>query len=141
MMHRSIFALTVFLLLSGAGVAAPARPLYEPALPPPPPPPPRIINLAGTAWVGKYNAINRIFVFESDGTLSYKSPAGKAAPFKNRGSWRMEGNVLIFEHFVNPNTKLMHFRGTIRDDNSIVGEANYLLLKRTEAQTLQRTTP
>jgi hypothetical protein len=118
--------------------AAPARPLYQPTSPPAPPVR-KFVNLNNTAWLGKYNAVARTFIFEPDGTLSYRSPTSKAAKgFKNRGFWKLEGNNLFFEHYINPNSKLMEFRGTVIDGNTIVGEATYLLLRTKAPQTMQR---
>lgn len=141
-MIRLPWLLLVWFCLALAGLhAAPARPLYEP---PPPPAAPKVVlvDLNNTAWVGKYNAAIRTFIFEADGTLSYRSGAAKVkgAGIKNRGSWKVVGNQLFFEHFINPNQKLMTFQGTIQDANTIVGEATYLLLNKKDNQTLQRTT-
>ena len=138
--------LRVFLLLIGfafgAGIVftAPARPLYQPEDPPKLPARAVQVNLAGTAWLGKYSTVNRIFIFEADGTLSYKSTTAKGKAFPNRGSWRVVGDVLEFEHFINPKQKLMQFRGTIKDANTIVGEATMLSNNMKSMQTMQRTT-
>jgi hypothetical protein len=126
-------------LALGIAHAVPARPLYEP--PEYPKAPVRMtVDLNGTAWLGKYNAVNRIFVFEADGTLSYKSAAGKGAFFKNRGSWKVDGNNISFEHNVGAK-KVMEFRGVVKDQNTIVGEATYPLTNKKVEQTLERTTP
>jgi hypothetical protein len=139
MNHISLTALVWFSLAVSIAVAVPARPLYEPEEPPKPAV--RIIaDLNGSAWTGKYNTINRIFIFEADGTLSYKSTAATGKIFKNRGSWKLEGDVLSFEHFINPNAKLMQFRGKITDANSIVGESVLGATGAKSQQTLQRTT-
>jgi hypothetical protein len=123
-----------------AVLSAPARPLYEPEEPPKLPAS-VAIHLNGAAWFGKYNAVNRVFIFEPDGTLSYKATTANAKVFKNRGSWKLVGNQLHFEHYINPNSKLIEFHGTIKDENTIVDEATYPLLKGKKAlQTLQRTT-
>jgi hypothetical protein len=133
--------LRVFLLLIGfafgAGIliAAPARPLYQPEDPPKLPARAVQVNLAGTAWLGKYNTLNRIFIFEADGTLSYKSTTAKGKVFPIRGSWRVVGDVIEFEHFTNPNQIL----GTIKDANTIVGEATFRLNNMKSMQTMQRT--
>jgi hypothetical protein len=133
--------LTWFMLALGIGHAAPARPLYEPEEPPMLPA--LVIGgLNGTAWLGKYNTVDRVFIFEPDGTVSYRTTAKTSKVFKERGSWKLEGNILTFEHYINPKTKLMEFRGTVKDANTIVGEATYLPLKGKKApQTLQRTMP
>src|SRR5437868_3809011 len=122
MKYILLFANVWLALAVSIAVAVPARPLYEPEEPPKPAS--RIVaDLNGSAWTGKYNTITRIFVFEADGTLSYKSAAVAGKIFKNRGSWKLEGDILSFEHFINPNNKLMHFRGKVADANSIVGES------------------
>jgi hypothetical protein len=134
-----LFGFVSFTLAASLVSAAPARPLYEPEEAAKPPAP-AIGGLTGTAWLGKYSTVNRVFIFEPDGTLSYRSTAKTSKILKGRGSWKLEGNILTFEHFINPNSKLMHFRGTIKDANTIVGEATFPLLKTSAAQTLQRTT-
>ncbi len=143
-MQRMSLLLFAWLVLAFADAcAAPARPLYEPPDPPKAPPARAIFQLEGSAWLGKYNAINRIFILEADGTLSYKSATlkGKGNAIKNRGSWKLEGDQLFFQHHIKPGTVLMEFRGTIKDGNTIVGEAIYPLLNGNKAnQTLQRTT-
>jgi hypothetical protein len=135
MQRYLLTSVAFFLVTLSVAYAIPARPLYLPPEPPRPPvaPPPVPTNLAGTAWLGKYSTVNRIFILEGDGTVSYRAPASKAAPFKNRGTWRVEGNTLIFEHFV------MEFRGVIQDANSIVGVSTLKTGAKTP-QTLQRTT-
>ena len=139
---RSIFGFTLIAILMALGsiYAAPARLLYKPSESPQTPPPPLMVDLNGSAWLGKYMAANRTFIFEPDGTLSYRSAASKIAKgIKNRGSWRLEGNKLYFEHFINPNQKLMEFRGTIKDADTIVGEATYFLKNGAkEEQSLKR---
>ncbi len=120
--------------------AAPARLPYEPA-DAPKMPAQVTVDLNGTAWLGKYLAANRTFIFETDGTLSYKSAAKTSKGFKNRGSWKLEGNRLYFEHYINPNQKLMEFRGIIRDANTIVGEATFPVKGTKEQQMLQRAQP
>jgi hypothetical protein len=133
--------LAAWLVLAiGLAHAAPARPLYQAEAPPQPPVARRVIDLAGTAWLGKYNMVQRIFILEPDGTLSYKSPAGKAKAFKNRGFWKFDGTNLYFEHFLNPNQKIMEFRAKITDDKAITGEATYLQTGAKATQTMQRTT-
>ncbi len=104
-------------------------------------PAPVMVDLNGSAWLGKYRAANRIFIFEADGTLSYRSAASKVAKaFKNGGSWKLEGDKLHFEHFINPNQKLMEFHGTVKDANTIVGEATFFLKGGAkQEQTLQRS--
>lgn len=139
MKRMPFLMLTWFVLALGIGHAAPARPLYEPEAPPKLPAP--VIGLNGTAWLGKYNTIDRVFIFEPDGTVSYRTTAKTAKIFKDRGFWKFDGNILTFEHYINPNSKLMEFHGTVKDANTIVGEATYVLLKGKKAlQTLQRTT-
>jgi hypothetical protein len=124
---RSILGLAVIgiLIALGSTDAAPARLLHRPSEPTPPPAP-VMLDLNGTTWLGKYMAANRTFIFEADGTLSYKSAAKTAKAFKNRGFWKLEGNKLYFEHYINPNQKLMEFHGVIKDGNTIVGEATFL---------------
>ena len=127
-------------LMVGIAHAAPARPLYEPEEPAKLPVP-VIGGSNGTAWLGKYNTVDRVFVFEPDGTVSYRTTLKTSKVFKGRGSWKLDGNILTFEHYINPKSKLMEFRGTVKDGNTIVGEATYLLLNGKKAlQTLQRTT-
>ena len=76
----------------------------------------KYVDLNNTAWLGRYNAVARTFIFEADGTLSYRSSTSKVAKgLKNRGFWRLEGNNLFFEHYISPNSKLMEFRGTGRE--------------------------
>jgi hypothetical protein len=131
--------LTWFVLALGIGHAAPARPLYEPEEPPKLP----ALIIGGsnrTAWLGKYNTVDRVFIFEPDGTVSYRTIAKTSKVFKERGFWKLEGNNLTFDHFINPKTKVMEFHGIVKDANTIVGEATYLLLNGKKAlQTLQRT--
>ena len=139
---RRIAGLSIFFFACALGLAhaAPARLPYYMA--DAPKMPARVmVDLNGTAWLGKYLTVNRIFIFEADGTLSYKSPVATAKPFKNRGSWKLEGNKLYFEHFITPTKKLMEFRGAVTDGNTIVGEATFPAKGAKEAQTLQRTTP
>ena len=133
----SISALLLALTAS-VGRGVPAVPLYTPAPKSPQVAKPAInLDLRGTAWLGKYSASPRTFTFEPDGTISYKT-TGKIH-YKNRGMWRLEGNTLIFEHWLtNPANKIMDFRGTIRDPNSIVGESTLRTGAKT-MQTLQRT--
>src|SRR5688572_45732 len=141
-MHRLLGILTCFTLTVSIAYAIPARPLYVPD-DPPKAPAVRVapINIAGTAWLGKYSAAatQRLFVFEADGTVSYRSPAGKTTPIKNRGNWRVEGNTLIFDHFITKGNTLMEFRGVIQDPNTIVGESWNKAGVKTP-QTMQRTT-
>lgn len=140
-MQRIVLTLISCTCLIGMAGSAPVRPLFEPKETPPSPPPRRVVvDLTNTVWQGKYHTTTRFFVFEADGTLSYRSATKAGKLFKNRGTWRLEGNVLIFEHFINPNTKLMHFRGTIQNSSTIVGEATYPQQGTKANQTLQRTT-
>lgn len=139
---RSILSLAIIGLVMALGsvAAAPAKLPYEPSDPLPAPAPK--VDLTGTAWVGKYQTVNRTFIFEADGTVSYQSAgaaaAKKAKSIKNRGFWKLEGNKLYFEHFINPNQKLMEFRGVVKDGNTIVGETTYLIKGMKEPATLQR---
>jgi hypothetical protein len=140
MRRMPFLMLTWSVLALGFGHAAPARPLYEPEEPPKLPAP-VIGGLNGTAWLGKYNTVDRVFILEPDGTVSYRSTLKTSKVFKERGFWKFEGNILTFEHYVNPKSKLMEFRGTVKDAKTIVGEATYLLLNGKKApQTLRRTT-
>lgn len=138
-MIRNI-SISGFLLILAASIGrgVPAVPLYMPTPKAPAIAKPVVaLDLRGTAWLGKYSTIARIFIFEADGTLSYKT-TGKIH-YKNRGTWRVEGDTLIFEHWLsNPANKIMDFRGTIRDANSIVGESTMKTGAKT-MQTLQRT--
>jgi hypothetical protein len=121
----------------GLAHAVPARPLYEPAVTVAPPP--LTVNLNGSAWLGKYNAANRVYIFEADGTLSYRSAIAKAGGkvYKNRGTWRLEGNKLFFDHNIGAKNTVMEFRGTVVDANTIVGEATYPMTGRKDTQTLK----
>ncbi len=132
----SISALLLALATS-VGRGVPAVPLYTPAPQAPAVAKPGVnLDLRGTAWLGKYSTIARTYIFEPDGTLSYKSTPKFL--YKNRGMWRVEGDTLIFELWSTPANKLMDFRGTVRDANSIVGESTLRGGPKT-AQTLQRT--
>ena len=134
-----VCSIAFFVLAIGIAHAIPARPLYEPLIATAPPA--MAVNLNGTSWSGKYNAVNRIFVFEADGTLSYRtaSKAGKTKEYKNRGEWKLEGNSLYFQYYMSPKTMLMEFRGTIQDAYTVVGEATYPNLKiGNQQQTLKR---
>jgi hypothetical protein len=126
-----------FVIAIGIAQAVPARPLYEPAVPVTPAP--LIVNLNGSSWFGKYITINRIFIFEADGTLSYRTTTGKAGGkiYKNRGNWKLQGNNLYFDYFTMPGRTLMEFRGIVTDGNTIVGEATYPVTGKKDAQTLK----
>ena len=116
-----LLSLAGFVIAVGVAVSAPARPLYEPPPPAKPPLPRVIVNLAGTSWNGKYNVANRIYLFEPDGTVSYKSsPVAKVA-IKNRGTWRLEGDTLHFDHNIGA-AKMMEFHGKFQGPDTIVGE-------------------
>ena len=136
---RDAFAVVLGLAIVGAAYAIPARPLSEPTKPAPAVVPPAVL-LPGTEWNGKYNLANRIFIFEADGTLSYRTGAGKLGTKdrKNAGTWRVDGNTLHFTHALTPTNVIMEFRGVIRDAQTIVGEATYPLLGKKDTQTLQR---
>src|SRR5580698_7680165 len=104
---RRIFGLSMVMMAGALGLAhaAPARLPYEPGEAPKMPVK-LAVDLTGTAWLGKYMAANRTFIFEADGTLSYQSVTAKGKTgtrFKNRGFWKLEGDKLYFEHYVNPN--------------------------------------
>jgi hypothetical protein len=120
--------------------AAPARPLYQPAAAPAPPPPRVQVNLAGTAWLGKYQTVNRIFIFEPDGTLSYRTTAKSGKIYKNRGTWKVDDDKIHFEHYTTPANKLMEFHGTVVNPSTITGEATYRLNNTAAKQTMERTT-
>ncbi len=116
-----VWVLVLFAIAVGTMASAhPARPLYEP--PETTKPAPVVfLNLVGTAWLGKYGVAARTYVFEADGTISYKS----ATPtiFKNRGSWRLEGQTIYFDHHIGiKGKKTLEFRGVVKDANTIVGE-------------------
>ena len=134
--------LVLFGATLGMVQAFPARPLFAPSDPPkaPTPPPVLTVNLAGTVWLGKYTAATpRLYVFETDGTVSYRTPTSKGIPIKNRGTWRMEGNTLVFEHWITKGVTTMEFRGVVKDVNTIVGESTSKAGGKF-TQTLQRTT-
>jgi hypothetical protein len=137
-MHR-LLGLSILWLAGALGLAH-AAPVRLPHMPAEPPKMPVkvAVDLNGTAWLGKYGAANRTFIFEADGTVSYKTGAKASKGFKNRGFWKIEGNNLFFEHYLNPNQKLMEFRGVVKDPNTIVGEATFPLKGTKEQQTLQR---
>jgi hypothetical protein len=138
-MRRLFGTLCGFLFAVSVGYAIPARPLYLPEAPPKAPVVKAVaININGTAWIGKVSATNRIFVFEADGTVSYKTPTSKANPIKNRGNWRLEGSTLIFDHYITKGNTILEFRGTVQDPNTIVGESWTKAGVRTP-QTLQRS--
>jgi hypothetical protein len=130
-------SIAFFVLALGVAHAVPARPLYEPAFAVAPPP--LIVNLNGSSWLGKYNAVSRVFIFEPDGSLSYSTSTGKGAGkiYKNRGIWRLEGRSLYFENTLK-DRKLMEFRGIVIDGNTIIGEATYPLANTKAEQTLKR---
>jgi hypothetical protein len=89
--------------------AVPARPRYEP------PEPPILIDLRGTTWQGKdLTVANRVYVFESDGTLHY----GKNNPSSLKGSWKLDGNEVYFEM----NNRFREFKGIIQGD-TMTGES------------------
>src|SRR4029077_8742134 len=71
-MQRLILSIAGFAFAVGIAVAAPAQPRYEPKDPPKAPTAVRV-DLANTAWIGKYGAAVRTFFFEPDGSLSYRS--------------------------------------------------------------------
>ncbi|MSQ93412.1 MAG: hypothetical protein EXR98_02525 [Gemmataceae bacterium] len=131
-------SLFLFSLMVGITVAAhPARPLYEPP-DPPKPLAPVVVNLAGSAWLGKYAAANRTYIFEADGTLSYKTAT--VTIFKNRGAWRLEGNTIYFEHHIGIKAKkTLEFRGVLKDPNTIVGEQTMVVTGAKTNVTMQRT--
>ena len=116
--------------------AVPARPLYVPDTPVAPPARP-VVDLRGTAWLGKYLTVNRTYIFEADGTVSYSTTG--TTVFKQRGNWRYDGAILFFDHHIGVN-KLIEFRGTISDANTIVGEQTVLKTGAKSNVTMQRTT-
>jgi hypothetical protein len=137
-MHRMLgLMLAWFVVAVGMAFAVPARPLYVPTASTLPPPPKAVINLNGSAWLGKYNTIARTFIFEPDGTVSYKSTTPTI--FKGRGSWRLEGDNIYFDHFITKGNVIMEFRGVVKDNNTIVGESTTKAGKK-DMQTMQRTT-
>jgi len=99
-----------------------------------------VLDLNGTTWQGKYLTSNRIFTFEPDGTLSYKSSPLTKSSIKNRGHWKFDGETLSFEHFLTPKNKIMEFRGKVQDGNAIVGESITKTGGKT-TQTLISTNP
>jgi hypothetical protein len=135
-----LLALGAYSLIISVALAHPARPLYVPPTGPVAPPPRPSFNLNGTSWQGKYLTSNRIFTFEPDGTLSYKSSPLTKTSIKNRGHWTFDGETLYFEHFLTAKNKIMEFRGKVQGPNVIVGES----ITKTGGkamQTLNRTTP
>ncbi len=131
------FTALLFVLSAATSRGVPAVPLYVPKPTRPQTVLPAIIkDMRGTAWLGKYSAATRTYIFEPDGTLSYKTTTKTI--YKNRGSWRLEGDTLIFTYWTTPANKLMDFRGTVKDFNSIVGEAT-LRTGAKSMQTLKRT--
>src|SRR5687768_12634469 len=122
-MMKRIFGISLVwsTLAFALSLAAPARPLYEPEPPLKPPEPRAFVNLSGTAWLGKYAAANRTYVFEADGTVSY-STTGKTM-FKGRGQLKFVGDTITFNHHIGVAGKtVMEFRGVVKDTNTIVGE-------------------
>ncbi len=139
MQRLLLFSMSWFVLAISIAHGVPARPLYEPETPPKAPPPPVEADLRGTAWLGKYNAIQRIFIFEADGSLSYKSSTATSAIFKQRGKWWLDGTTLYFEHNVGAK-KVMDFRVIVMDGATIVGESILTTGGAKSQQTLKRTT-
>jgi hypothetical protein len=140
MQRLFLVSLAGFALAVGIAVSAPARPLYEPPAPPKPPPPRLVMNLNGTVWQGKYNLANRIYTFEPDGTVSYKSSPVTKVSIKNRGHWRLDGDMFYFDHNIGAN-KMMEFRGKITGPDTIVGEQHMLKTGQKTPVTMQRTAP
>ncbi|MBM3997432.1 MAG: hypothetical protein FJ303_25295 [Planctomycetes bacterium] len=138
MRHVILIANLWFAVSVGLAQSAPARPLFVDDPPAKAPAPAVIVNLNNTAWLGKYNTIQRVFIFEADGTLSYRSPASKTKGFKNRGTWRIVRNTFHFEHWINPQTKLLEFKGTIVDADTIVGEQTMTQTGQKMNVTMQR---
>lgn len=135
-MKRSALLMLAWLTLAfSVAHAIPARPLYEPLESGPPAF--AMANFQGSEWSGKYLTLNRIFIFEADGSLSYKSNPKTIKGFKNRGSWKLDGGNLTFEHHISVNNKLLEFRGIIQDANTIVGEVTYKNGNKVQ-QTFQR---
>jgi hypothetical protein len=139
MRRLSVILVTWSALAISMASANPVRPLYEPE-PPPKPVRPKVfsVDAEGGAWIGKYLTANRTFFFEPDGTISYTASTAKAAKgIKNRGFWKLEGNTIYFDHHMGGKKALMEFRGTFKDQNTIVGEAIYSNGTRA-TQTLER---
>ena len=138
-MKRIVGLTLVWSLIAFAmAIAHPARPLYEPEAPPKPPPPRAFVNVTGTAWAGKYNAANRTYVFEADGTVSYSS-TGKTV-FKGRGNWQLVGDTLHFTHHIGVAGKTtMEFRGVVKDADTIVGEQVMTATGAKTTVTMKRT--
>jgi hypothetical protein len=145
-MKRIVFILGVWSVLAFSfAIAHPARPLYEPIPIPKPPAPKLIPNMAGTTWFGKYNAIDRVYVFEFDGTVSYTTAAAakakvKIIPNKGRGNWRMEGTTFFFEHNLGAGT-VMEFRGNFAGPDTIVGEQHMVKTGKKSNVTMKRHLP
>ncbi|MBI2808850.1 MAG: hypothetical protein HYX68_28030 [Planctomycetes bacterium] len=136
MLRLFIVSLILSMFFIGATYSAPARPVYEPEAPTARPAM-AFRNLNGTAWLGKYITTNRTFILEADGTVSYKTTTKTV--FRNRGTWRLDGNTLFFEHWINPKSKLLQFRGTVTDSDTIVGEQTILRTGARINTNLQRT--
>lgn len=135
-----LVTLASFAVAVGVAVSAPARPLYEPPPVPKPPPPRQMVNLNGTAWQGKYGVANRVYIFEPDGTISYKSSPLVKAGIKNRGIWRLEGDMLYFDHNIGA-AKMLEFRGKVQGPDSIVGEQVMVKTGVKSQVTMQRCMP
>jgi hypothetical protein len=110
------------------------------------PPAPKLApNMAGTTWLGKYNAIDRVYIFEPDGTVSYTTAAAikakaKILPNKNRGSWRMEGTTFVFDHSLGAGT-VLEFRGNFAGPDTIVGEQHMVKTGKKSDVTMKRQMP
>jgi hypothetical protein len=128
-MTRIIICLVACTMLACIADGHPAKPLFEPSPAIVLPPRPLAVNLSGTSWQGKYNTVNRIFIFEPDGTLSFQVTTVKGLKnpkvYKNYGNWRQENDKITFSYGNNPGNILMEFRGTLIDANTIEGEATY----------------
>lgn len=139
-MHR-IFCImfTWSVLAIGFALANPVRPPYVPEPIAKPPAPKVTFDMAGSKWLGKYNVANRYYTFEIDGTVSY-SPSPTTKGIKNRGSWRIEGNTFNFDHNIGA-AKMLEFRGTFTDANTLVGEQTMTKTGVKSNVTMQRQLP
>jgi len=120
-MKRAVALLVAWFIAAGSiAFAVPARPLYQPLSIPKAPARP-VVNLSGTSWLGSYLAANRVFIFEPNGTISYKASAKTKVINKKCGTWTFDGETLTFEHYHNQKNVLMEYRGKVQDAKTIFG--------------------
>jgi hypothetical protein len=122
MLRFGAYLFAWLLSASSLALAVPARPLYQP--PPAVKTPARpTVNLNGTTWQGTYLDAIRVFIFEPDGTISYKASAKTKVINRKCGTWKFDGETLTFEHYHNLKNVLMEYRGKLQDAKTIVGES------------------